>query len=115
MRDMGPESQTVPRAELEAIYHVLRAIQHAPWILDVNIYSDCKAVVDGFSNGREVALFGVMGALWYEVREPHRGITSSGAITITVHKVKGHCGDPAITPVTHHKGNWCADFTLGRQ
>ena len=78
MRDMGPESQTVPRAELEAIYHALRAIQHAPWIVDVNIDSDCKAVVDSFSKGREVTLLGDMGALWYEVWELYRSITSSG-------------------------------------
>ena len=114
MRDPGEESQTVPRAELEAIYHALRAVRNAPWIQDVNIYSDCKAVVDGFSKGRELTLMGDMGALWYEVWEIYRGITNSGEVEIRVHKAKGHSGDPAITPITHQKGNWCADFHAGR-
>ena len=35
MRDPGTESQTVPRAELEAIYHALRAVQSAPWLEDI--------------------------------------------------------------------------------
>ena len=49
LRDMGPEAQTVPRAELEAVYHALRALKTAPWIEEILIYSDCKAVVDGFA------------------------------------------------------------------
>ena len=42
------------------------------------------------------------------------GITNSGEVEVRVHKVKGHCGDRAITPITHQKGNWCADFHAGR-
>ena len=114
MREDGPEAQTIPRAELEAIYHALRALRGAPQIHEVIIYSDGKAVVDGFSKGRELTLMGDMGALWYEVWEIYNTITNSGDVCIRVHKVKGHCSDPAITPVTHQKGNWCADFHAGK-
>ena len=69
--------------------------------------------MDGFTNGRELTLMGDMGALWYEVWETHRRIINSGDITVVVHKVKGHCGDPAIIPIAHQKGNWCADFHAG--
>ena len=113
MRDPGPESQTVPRAELEAVYHALRAVATAPWLEEVCIYSDCKAVVDGFTKGRELTLMGDMGALWYEVWDLHRSITCSGAVRLTVNKLKGHCSDPAVTSVVHQKGNWCADFHAG--
>ena len=109
---LGP--QTVPRAELEAIYHALRVLKAATWIQDVKIYSDCKAVVDGFAKGRELTLMGDMGALWYEVWEIYRRITSSGDRVILVHMGKGHCSDPAITPITQQKGNWCADFHAGQ-
>ena len=57
---------------------------------------------------------GDMGALWYEVWEIYRRITSSGDRAIAVHKVKGHCSDLAITPITHQKENWCADFHAGQ-
>ena len=67
MRDTGTEAQTVPRAELEAVYHALRALETAPWIVEVLIYSNCKAVVDGFAKDREATLMGDMGALLYEV------------------------------------------------
>ena len=113
MRDMGPDSKTVPRAKLEAVYHALRVIDGATTIEDVNIYSDCKAVVDGFQKGRELTLMGDMGAVWYEVWKVHRRITSSGDRKVTGHKVKGHCSDPTIIPVTHQKGNGVAEFNAG--
>ena len=113
MRDPGVESQMVPRAELEAVYHALRAVRGAPWIREITICSDCKAVVDGFAKGRESTLMGDMGALWFEVWDVYHGVVNSGEVVIRVHKVKGHCSDPAITPIVHQKGNWCADFHEG--
>ena len=113
MRDTGPEAQTVPKAELEAIYHALRALETAPWIIDLLIYSDCKAVVDGFAKGRDATLMGDMGTLWYDVWAFHARLVESGIRKIRVVEVKGHCGDPVLTPITHQKGNWCADFHAG--
>ena len=111
---MGPELQTVSRAEFEAIYYFLRVLEWATGIQYINTYSDCKAVVDGFAKGRELTLMGDMGALWYEVWEMYRRVTNSGDRTIVVHKVKGHCSNPAITLITHQKGNWWADFHAGQ-
>ena len=113
MRDPGVESQTVPRAELEAVYHARRDLETAPWIEEVLIYSDCKAVVDGFAKGRELTLLGDMGALWYEVWAIHARVVCSGDRSVRVCKVKGHCTDTTTTPITHQKGNWCADFHSG--
>ena len=78
MRGTGPEAQTVPKAEREAIYHALRALETAPWIVDVLIYSDCKAVVDGFTRGKEAALMGDMRAQWYDVWTVHARLIGAG-------------------------------------
>ena len=83
-----PSWRTTVRAELEAIYRAMRVLEQAPWIEDIKVYSDCKAVVDGFTKGRELTLMGDMGALWYEGWEIHGRIVSSGDRYIRVHKVK---------------------------
>ena len=49
LRDMGPDTQTIPRAELEAIRQAVCAIAESGNITEIMVYSDCQAVVDGFS------------------------------------------------------------------
>ena len=89
--------QTVPRAELTAIKTCLQDLKDHERIKAIEIFSDCKMAVDGFSKGRELTLMGDMGALWYEIWDIYRQIASSGEVRIQVHKVKGHCSNLRVT------------------
>ena len=46
LRDIGLGTQTVPRAELEAINVALLTPAEIGHIREIAIYSDCKSVVD---------------------------------------------------------------------
>ena len=48
---LGP--RTVPRAELSALIEFVRSLEEAAHITEVELWSDCKSVVDRFNGGKE--------------------------------------------------------------
>ena len=87
-------NQTVPRAELQALISAVTFLGTAAGHCTIHIYSDNKAVVDGYKAGRRVG-HGNMDDMWELYWSTHDHATNNGW-TIKVLKVKAHTLDTPI-------------------
>ena len=105
---LGEGIQTVPRAELYAVY---MAIKHSTGT--TTIYSDCKYVVDGFHKGKGLTIHGSHGDLWSLLWEACQARTGQ----VTVVKVKAHTDEDAVQEGRiskyHQQGHRISDTYAG--
>ena len=107
---LGP--QIVPRAELTAFIELLRSLEEAEHITEVEIWSDCEMVVDRFNGGKERCMKSKLWELWRDFWKLYAQIKSRMTFFM-VQKVRAHYDDTNIVPEEHRAGNNMADHYAG--
>jgi len=101
--------QTVPRAEL---YAVIMAVEHTNG--PIQVYSDCKYVVDGYHRGKDSTIHGSNGDLWVRLWAACAA-RACGEVKLT--KVKAHTSqadeDTGLITRFHREGNEYSDKYAG--
>ena len=104
--------QTVPRAELTAIFECLDDLKQCPNLIEITLYSDCKMAVDSFAKGKVYAQRTACGAIWADIWEILKELEGRG-VTLSILKVKAYADDDQLAPLPLRLGNQCADHDAG--
>ena len=84
-----PGTQTVPRAEMWALYRALKALAECPDTdFESDVYSDSEVVCRAYAKGPNTR-HGPNGEIWDLIWECHGRLNAKGA-HVRLHKVKAH-------------------------
>ena len=108
-----PDQQTVPRAEMWALYRALKALAECPEDhFQSEIYSDSEVVCRAFAKGPSTRN-GPNGEIWDLIWAQHSKLSSKGC-NIRLHKVKAHAVEKGLQQDTVlSAGNEIADLYAG--
>ena len=97
-----PEKQTVPRAEMWALYRCLKALSKVPQVEQphhAQVHTDCSVVHKAFLKGPNTR-HGPNGEIWDLIWDAYSIITAQGC-RVTVHKLTSHAIEKGIAQAEH--------------
>ena len=89
--------QRVPRAALTALIELVRSLEVEPHIIHVEVWSDCKMVVDRFNRGKESCMASKLSGFWRDFWKPDERFQVRN-VHLVVRRVEVHCADEEIVP-----------------